>query len=156
MNRPRLLVSVRNAAEVSDAAEADLLDLKEPSRGSLGMASPEMFDAVFQAVQRLPAKSRPPLSAALGEVIDWETPAELNPQIAYASYGQRKVTQQESTEITAVIRKRTKRRITVIERDPNGLVRVWLYPEGNEAMTYIVERRGNGWKIVSGDKAIFD
>ena len=75
MNRPRLLVSVRNAAEVSDAAEADLLDLKEPSRGSLGMASPEMFDAVFQAVQRLPAQSRPQLSAALGEVIDWETPA---------------------------------------------------------------------------------
>jgi hypothetical protein len=88
--------------------------------------------------------------------VDWKTPAELNPGIAYYSYGQRRITPHETSDITAVIRERTSRHITVIERDPQGKVRVWLSPEGNEAMTYIVEKRGNTWKIVTADKAVFD
>src|SRR5438067_2189468 len=39
--------------------------------------------------------------------IDWKSPAELNPQMAYASYGQPQITQREIDEITPVIRKRT-------------------------------------------------
>ena len=88
--------------------------------------------------------------------IDWKTPAELNPQIAYISYGQRRVTAQEIAEITVVVQQRTKRHITLIERDPKGVVRVWFPAEGNEAMIYIVEKQGNAWKIVTEDKAIFD
>ena len=88
--------------------------------------------------------------------IDWKTPAELNPQIVYISYGQRKVTQQETAEITAVIKKRTKRPITLIERDSKGVVRVWFRGAGNEAPVYIVEKQGNSWKVVLEDKAMFD
>jgi hypothetical protein len=88
--------------------------------------------------------------------IDWKTPAELNPAIAYFSYGQRRITTQEASEITAVIRQRTKRPITLIDRDPKGVVRVWCPGEGNEAPVYIVEKHRNAWKIVLEDKAIFD
>jgi hypothetical protein len=88
--------------------------------------------------------------------IEWKTPAELNPQITYISYGQRKVSEQEIAEITAVVEQRTKRHITRIDRDPKGVVRVWFPAEGNEAMIYIVEKQGNAWKIVTEDKAIFD
>jgi hypothetical protein len=88
--------------------------------------------------------------------IEWKTPAELNPQITYISYGQRKVSEQEIAEITAVVKQRTKRHITHIDRDPKGVVRVWFPAEGNEAMVYIVEKQGNGWKIALEDKAIFD
>ena len=88
--------------------------------------------------------------------IDWKTPAELNPAISYDLYGQPSITPEENRAISAVIRKRTKRHITVIERDFQGKVRVWLSPQGNEAKTYVVEKQGKSWKIVSSDTAIFD
>ncbi|MFO0896316.1 MAG: (5-formylfuran-3-yl)methyl phosphate synthase [Pirellulales bacterium] len=64
----RLLVSVRSAAEARLAVEAgvDLIDVKEPSHGSLGRAEP----AVWQEVAA--SAGRTPLSAALGELRDWE------------------------------------------------------------------------------------
>jgi uncharacterized protein (UPF0264 family) len=61
---PGLLVSVRSADEVDDALAggADLIDVKEPSRGALGVAEPEVVGAVIDRV-----KGRVPVSAALGE-----------------------------------------------------------------------------------------
>jgi (5-formylfuran-3-yl)methyl phosphate synthase len=61
---PGLLVSVRSADEVDDALAggADLIDVKEPSRGALGVAEPEVVGAVIERV-----KNRVPVSAALGE-----------------------------------------------------------------------------------------
>ncbi|MFO0824917.1 MAG: (5-formylfuran-3-yl)methyl phosphate synthase [Gemmataceae bacterium] len=59
-----LLVSVRSADEVAAALAggADLIDVKEPSKGSLAPAEAEVVSAVIDAV-----KKRVPVSAALGE-----------------------------------------------------------------------------------------
>lgn len=60
----RLLVSVRSAAEVAAALAggADIIDVKEPARGALGAADPEVILAV---ARRLPPAI--PLSVALGD-----------------------------------------------------------------------------------------
>jgi (5-formylfuran-3-yl)methyl phosphate synthase len=62
---PRLLISVRNVLEAKNAIEggADLIDIKEPTRGSLGQADQSIIAeiAAFVAARR-------PLSAALGEL----------------------------------------------------------------------------------------
>lgn len=67
-----LLVSVRSAAEAQLAIEAgvDLLDLKEPSAGALGAVN----ESVMPDVVRL-AAGRVPVSAALGELLDFEPTA---------------------------------------------------------------------------------
>jgi uncharacterized protein (UPF0264 family) len=59
-----LLVSVRSAEEATAAlkAGADLIDVKEPSRGPLGMAEAEVVGRVLAAVG-----TKVPVSAALGE-----------------------------------------------------------------------------------------
>jgi uncharacterized protein (UPF0264 family) len=61
----RLLVSVRSAAEatVALAGGADIIDAKEPSRGSLGPVSP---DTLGQILDRIPMEYT--VSAALGDV----------------------------------------------------------------------------------------
>jgi len=66
--RPRLLVSVRNADEVTAAIEggADWIDLKEPLAGPLGSVDVEV---AIQVVERV--AGRKPISAALGELLDW-------------------------------------------------------------------------------------
>ena len=63
----RLLVSVRSAAEVAAAVAggADIVDAKEPDRGSLGAVSPPVLRAIVEA---LPAGT--PLSVALGDLRD--------------------------------------------------------------------------------------
>lgn len=75
--RPRLLVSVRSTLEAcrAIAGGADVLDIKEPSRGSLGMADP----TVIEQIARELSKSHPsiPLSVALGELQDWEGRGEI-------------------------------------------------------------------------------
>lgn len=62
-----LLISVRSADEVEAALSggADLIDVKEPSKGPLGMAEAEVVAAAIAKV-----KKRVPVSAALGE---WST-----------------------------------------------------------------------------------
>lgn len=62
-----LLVSVRDAAEaaVAVAGGAGLVDVKEPSRGSLGRADAGTTAAVLKSVA-----GRVPVSAALGELRD--------------------------------------------------------------------------------------
>src|SRR5262245_3594654 len=63
----RLLVSVRSAAEagIALAGGADVIDIKEPSRGPLGAADPQSWSEVLHAVG-----GRAMVSAALGELQD--------------------------------------------------------------------------------------
>jgi uncharacterized protein (UPF0264 family) len=60
----QLLVSVRDVREAQAALEggADVIDIKEPSRGALGAASPAVW-------RRVRALTDTPVSAALGELI---------------------------------------------------------------------------------------
>ena len=68
---PRLLVSVRDEREAVVALRggAQIIDVKEPSRGSLGMSDVETIRRIVQTVRAEPAGV--PISAALGEVQDW-------------------------------------------------------------------------------------
>ena len=63
----RLLVSVTSAAEAIVARDngADLIDVNDPTQGSLGAQSPDVWREVLEAVGR-----RMPVSAALGELHD--------------------------------------------------------------------------------------
>ena len=65
----KLLVSVRDPeeAEVAASCNVDVVDLKEPSAGSLGQASKETAVAVADAIH-----GRTLLSAAMGELVDYQ------------------------------------------------------------------------------------
>lgn len=67
---PKLLVSVRNAEEVRDALTggADWIDLKEPNAGPLAAVDVQVAREAAQALA-----GRRTLSAALGELREWET-----------------------------------------------------------------------------------
>ena len=67
---PRLLISVRHVSELPAAlAGADLIDVKEPTRGPLGMSDLPVISAIADAVSvEAPGAA---LSVALGELIDW-------------------------------------------------------------------------------------
>lgn len=77
---PQLLVSVRNAAEAiaALAGGCDVLDIKEPLRGPLGMADVDQIAAVIEVARQRSA--RIPVSAALGDARDWESVGDL-PQL---------------------------------------------------------------------------
>ena len=81
-----LLVSVRSAAEaeIALAGGADLIDIKEPSRGALGPADPQVWDEVRRVVG-----DRAPVSAALGELLasGTEQLARQCAGLAYAKIG---------------------------------------------------------------------
>lgn len=88
---PRLLVSVRSQqeAEIALLGGADILDVKEPSRGSLGMASPSDITSIANSLAHHPQHAQTPLSVALGELTDWsgtEIPA-LPAGINFAKLG---------------------------------------------------------------------
>lgn len=82
---PRLLVSVRNAEEALLAVRggANIVDVKEPSHGSLGRASLEDLQAIaglLKCQQQLAGRPRieaVPLSIALGEVQEWSESSSL-------------------------------------------------------------------------------
>ena len=81
----RLLVRVRNAeeAQVAIAEGVDLIDIKEPDRGSLGAADVKTIRAIVEQVDR-----RVPLSAALGELIEpLRLPLPLARELRYAKIG---------------------------------------------------------------------
>lgn len=67
----RLLVSVRSVDEAMRALAggADILDIKEPNLGSLGMADLSVIHDIVDLMQHRRAEI--PLSAALGELADW-------------------------------------------------------------------------------------
>jgi uncharacterized protein (UPF0264 family) len=77
-----LLVSVRNRDEAETALTggADVIDIKEPSRGSLGAADAESIAAVVDVVD-----GRVPISVAAGELLDW--PVTRSPQFIDAVVG---------------------------------------------------------------------
>jgi (5-formylfuran-3-yl)methyl phosphate synthase len=81
--RPGLLVSVRNAAEALAALEggADVIDIKEPSRGPLGRADDQTIAEILDLVGK-----RRPVSAALG---DWTEPPLSLPEgeLAFCKWG---------------------------------------------------------------------
>ncbi len=87
---PRLLVSVRSVDEAEEALRggADILDVKEPSRGSLGMAEDGVLCGIAEHL--VTSNSSRPLSSALGEVIEWRErdaiPA-LPDRVTYAKLG---------------------------------------------------------------------
>src|SRR5437763_12115741 len=70
MSATQLLVSVRSAEEarMALAGGADIIDVKEPLRGSLGMANAEIIQAVVNEIA-----GRAPVSAALGELVDFQS-----------------------------------------------------------------------------------
>ncbi len=85
---PKLLVSVRSANEVPHAliGKADIIDIKETSRGSLGMADPEEIHKIRNELKAGistidNSSSDIPLSAALGELSDWGTESSKQKQI---------------------------------------------------------------------------
>ena len=65
----KLLVSVRSVEEAEEALAggADLIDVKEPSLGSLGRAPDAVVAEIVERVA-----DRVPTSAALGELVDWD------------------------------------------------------------------------------------
>ena len=69
---PKLLVSVRDADEVlaALAGGADWIDLKEPNAGPLAAVEVEVARKAVEVLAR-----RRTMSAALGELCDWETSA---------------------------------------------------------------------------------
>jgi uncharacterized protein (UPF0264 family) len=83
-----LLVSVRSADEARAAVSggASVIDVKEPDRGPLGRADPEIWRAVLHAV---PAAI--PVSVALGELLEWQEQALIEPKwfqgLAYRKVG---------------------------------------------------------------------
>jgi uncharacterized protein (UPF0264 family) len=81
----RLLVSVRSAVEARIAVDAgvDLIDIKEPNRGSLGAADIRTIAEIVTAVN-----GEAPLSAALGELRDVDMARLCDLQgICYAKFG---------------------------------------------------------------------
>ncbi len=80
----QLLVSVRSAAEAEAALAggAHVIDVKEPSRGSLGRADDATIDEVVRVVA-----GRRPVSAALGELHDFGEWPECLPQLQFVKWG---------------------------------------------------------------------
>ena len=72
-SRSGLLISVRSAeeADAALAGGADLIDVKEPDRGSLGKADDDVIAAVVRQVA-----GRCPVSAAMGELLECIQKAE--------------------------------------------------------------------------------
>lgn len=83
----RLLVSVRSVEEAQLALDesVEIIDVKEPKKGSLGRAAWSEIQAIYEATA-----GRRALSVALGELADWikgkETLTEL-PPVAFAKFG---------------------------------------------------------------------
>ena len=81
--RPRLLVSVRDPGEARAAVTggADLIDIKEPAHGPLGMADPGTIRRIVHAVN-----GARPVSVALGELHQFSA-VRLPGGVRYAKLG---------------------------------------------------------------------
>lgn len=81
----KLLVSVRDVAEAQMAIEegVDLIDIKDPDRGSLGAADSAVIEAIAHH-----ASGRVPISVALGELSQaMQLSDTLAGRIAFAKFG---------------------------------------------------------------------
>lgn len=67
----QLLVSIRDTAEAEMINDCDvaIVDVKEPTRGSLGAATPKMLESISQVITQPQT-----LSFAAGELSDWLSP----------------------------------------------------------------------------------
>jgi len=83
-DRPGLLISVRNAEEarIALAGGAEVIDVKEPSRGSLGAADSQVVAEVVAVTG-----GRVPVSVAGGELLQRETNHEALIGVSYAKVG---------------------------------------------------------------------
>ncbi|HEV3443854.1 MAG TPA: (5-formylfuran-3-yl)methyl phosphate synthase [Gemmataceae bacterium] len=79
----QLLVSVRSLDEAESAllGGAGLIDMKEPSRGSLGRVNPETMQDIIDFVA-----GRATLSAAMGELLENDERPKV-PGLSYAKWG---------------------------------------------------------------------
>ncbi|MDZ4685467.1 MAG: (5-formylfuran-3-yl)methyl phosphate synthase [Planctomycetaceae bacterium] len=68
---PQLLVSIRNTQELTAAMDggADIIDVKEPANGPLGMADPATIESIAKQLTARSPKSV--FSVALGELTEW-------------------------------------------------------------------------------------
>jgi uncharacterized protein (UPF0264 family) len=88
---PKLLVSIRNSfeAKIAAAEGVDIIDIKEPRQGSLGMASLDVIRECESIVREIASESL--VSAACGEVRDWTntsiSPAEQLPNLQFLKIG---------------------------------------------------------------------
>ena len=92
-NAPKLLVSVRSAAEalVALLGGASFIDIKEPALGSLGRAPRQVQTEIVHVVRSELAKDaegrrQVVLTAALGELVESEPPASYSPVEDVALY----------------------------------------------------------------------
>jgi (5-formylfuran-3-yl)methyl phosphate synthase len=85
---PQLLVSVRNASEAHQAVlgGADVLDFKNPARGSLGPVDAETIASACGRLRELTAAPLPTVSAALGELAEISF-SRLPPEVRYVKLG---------------------------------------------------------------------
>ena len=85
MNTPniRLLISVRDVEEAKQAVAggSDLIDVKEPANGPLGMANPRTVRSIVKVVG-----DRYPVSAAIGELCQ-PVPTDLPIELSYVKIG---------------------------------------------------------------------
>lgn len=120
----RLLVSVRNAAEAGAAARggAQIIDLKEPLRGPLGMVPPPKWTEILSSLIQNQAEEQSAwTSLALGEVKDWleSEPVSL-PPVNFAKLGLAGLA--ESADLAPWLE--TRQRFNQITRRPPGWVAV--------------------------------
>ncbi|MEX0724748.1 MAG: (5-formylfuran-3-yl)methyl phosphate synthase [Planctomycetaceae bacterium] len=82
MNPPQLLVSIRDASEVAPAivGGCDIIDIKDPARGSLGRADALVWSSIADEMLRL--RSHLPCSVALGEPVE-EIPSADSAPLPY-------------------------------------------------------------------------
>ncbi len=94
-------------ARVACAGGCDILDVKEPSRGSLGMAPVDVLSQISARLTSTP--QAPPLSMALGELAEWPDdrplPA-LPPGIAFLKVGVAGLTRDEVADRLARLQER--------------------------------------------------
>lgn len=88
--QPRLLVSVKDAQECQAAIQggAEIVDIKDPSRGSLGRCDEAEIQKIAETARSL--GSGIPLTAALGELREWkatEPPLKLPAEIGFVKVG---------------------------------------------------------------------
>lgn len=84
MNRPKLLVSVRSATEAKSlvGSACDIVDVKEPSRGPLGMADRDVIAAIAEVLPKDQV-----LSVALGEVFDQREAFDVPKRVSFLKLG---------------------------------------------------------------------